>query len=107
MIEHCLFPVSEPGSLSNSLLLIGSVSLNTPFPFSKGTNPQETPAGPFLLFAMALPMHGTACAAATARAAGAAADMPARFLVQDQPSDNQHDNHKEDQNDCDRSDICL
>ena len=77
------------------------------FPFKKGTDPQEAPAGPLLLFALALPMHRTACAAATARAAAAAADMLACLLVQNQPSDNQYDNCKEDQTDHDRSEICF
>ena len=61
----------------------------------------------FRLFTMALSMHRAACAASSAGAAGAAADMPAGLSVKDQPAYDQSNYDQKNRCNDDRSDICL
>ena len=61
----------------------------------------------FRLFAVALSMHRAACTAASAGAAGAAADMPACLPVKGQPAYDQSNNDQKDRCNDDGSYICL
>ena len=61
----------------------------------------------FRLFTVALSMHRAACTAASAGAAGAAADMLAGFPVKDQPAYDQSNYDQKDHRNDDGSDICL
>lgn len=63
-----------------------------------GNGPAEFQQVHFLLLIMTLSMHRTASTSA-ARSTGAAADMPARFPVNDQPSYDQYDDDQKDHGD--------